>query len=357
MKTQIRDLIAQALDSTSLFDFAARCEHYGLEPRKETEAVDSKKQYVLRRLEKLSDQEVLKVANLILADIADDPLQSANDPLQSAVEQLSDKPLVSDITRRRMAEALSGFSLTGTANIQDFGLKHWPDTWNGPNVFAIAGKQFIISEEILKRLGFFNCSQIRMFGFIEDLVNPSYRKEDEQKAIVEKLDPLLRLDGFTLAESGRVSGCPIYRIRQTAPTGLEPTGWTRVDRNVIEVRKRLETATMEEQFQAVGLLCRETLISLAQAVHDAKQHPTLDGVTASDTDAKRMLEAYIAVAFGGSAYEHFRKHARAAYDLAAHLQHRRTASFRQAAACTEATTSIVNLIAIMAGLRDPTPSE
>jgi hypothetical protein len=80
-------------------------------------------------------------------------------------------------------------------------------------------------------------------------------------------------------------------------------------------------------------------------------------VTASDTDAKRMLEAYIAVAFGGSAYEHFRKHARAAYDLAAHLQHRRTASFRQAAACTEATTSIVNLIAIMAGLRDPTPSE
>ena len=47
----------------------------------------------------------------------------------------------------------------------------------------------------------------------------------------------------------------------------------------------------------------------------------------------------------------------AAYDLAAHLQHRRTASFRQAAACTEATTSIVNLIAIMAGLRYPTPSE
>src|SRR3984893_13717941 len=113
---------------------------------------------------------------------------------------------------------------------------------------------------------------------------------------------------------------------------------------------RLETATMEEQFQAVGLLCRETLISLAQAVYDAKQHPTLDGVTASDTDAKRMLEAYIAVAFGGSAYEHFRKHARAAYDLAAHLQHRRTASFRQAAACTEATTSIVNLIAIMSAL-------
>ena len=213
-----------------------------------------------------SDQEVLRVANLILADLTDDPLQSA-------VEQLSDKQLVSDITRRRMAEALNGLLLTGTADPHDFCLKHWPDRWNAPNVFAIASKQFITSEETLKLLGFFDCSQIRMFGFIEDLVNPSYREEDEQKAIVEKLDPFLRLDGFTLAESGRVSGCPIYRIQQTAPTGLEPTGWIRVDRNVTEVRKRLETATTEEQFQAVGLLCRETLISLAQSVYDAQLHP------------------------------------------------------------------------------------
>lgn len=121
-----------------------------------------------------------------------------------------------------MAEALNGFSLTGTADIHDFGLKHWPDTWNAPNVYAIASNQLIISEEILKRLGFFNCSQIKMFGFIEDLVNPSYREEDEQKAIVEKLDPLLRLDDFTLTESGRVSGCPIYRIEQTTPAGSHP---------------------------------------------------------------------------------------------------------------------------------------
>jgi hypothetical protein len=138
---------------------------------------------------------------------------------------------------------------------------------------------------------------------------------------------------------------------------VEPTGWSRVDRNVTEVRKRLETAVTEEQFQAVGMLCREALISLAQEVFDPTKHPTLDGVAASTTDAKRMLQGYIAVAFAGDANEHIRKHARAAYDLAAQLQHRRTATFREAAACTEATTSLVNLIAIMAGLRDPRPVE
>jgi hypothetical protein len=141
------------------------------------------------------------------------------------------------------------------------------------------------------------------------------------------------------------------------PSPHQPTGWARVDRSVTEVRKRLERAGTEEQFQAVGLLCRETLISLAQAVFDPEKHATLDGVPASNTDAKRMLEAYINIVFAGSANEYTRKHARAAYDLAAHLEHRRTASFREAAACVEATTSVVNLIAIMAGLRDPVGNE
>jgi hypothetical protein len=120
-----------------------------------------------------------------------------------------------------------------------------------------------------------------------------------------------------------------------------------------EIRLRLEQAKTEEQFQAVGLLCRETLIGLAQLVHDPVRHPPLDGVTPSDADAKRKLEAYLAVELGGGSHEAARKHARAALDLANDLQHRRTAAFRQAALCAEATTSVVNLIAIVSGQRDP----
>jgi hypothetical protein len=86
---------------------------------------------------------------------------------------------------------------------------------------------------------------------------------------------------------------------QEASVGIvgahEPTGWDRVDRTVTEARKRLESATTEEQFQAVALLCREILISLARAVFDPQRHPTLDGVHASDTDAKRMLEGADAI--------------------------------------------------------------
>lgn len=133
----------------------------------------------------------------------------------------------------------------------------------------------------------------------------------------------------------------------------EPTGWAKVDRAVVEIRRRLAEADTAEKFQAVGLLCREGLISLAEAVHIRSRHPPLDGIEPSKTDAKRMLESYLAVELGGASHEVARKHARASIDLAVELQHRRTADFRQTALCVEATTSVINVIAIISGKRDP----
>lgn len=132
----------------------------------------------------------------------------------------------------------------------------------------------------------------------------------------------------------------------------DPTGWPRVDRGIYELRRRLEQAQNEEQFQAVGLFCRETLISVAQVVFDAQRHPPTDGTVPSETDAKRMLDAYIAVELAGGPNEGIRRHAKAALSLANDLQHHRTADYRQAALCAEATTSVVNLLAIISGRRD-----
>ena len=133
----------------------------------------------------------------------------------------------------------------------------------------------------------------------------------------------------------------------------EPTGWARVDRSVEKIVKILETAKNEEDFQAVALLCREAIISLAQAVYDPEKHESLDGVKPSPTDAKRMLENFIAETLKGDSYEYQRKFAKATFDLAVNLQHRRTAAFRDAALCAEATRSVINVIAVISGQRDP----
>ena len=141
-------------------------------------------------------------------------------------------------------------------------------------------------------------------------------------------------------------------LRTGQLTSPEPTGWHRVDRCIAELRNRLVSAQSEEQYQAVGLLGREALISAAQMVFDPTAHRTHDGVTPSPTDAKRMLDAFIAHELAGGANEEARRHARSTLDFAVALQHRRTASFRDAAMCVEATISAVNIAAILAGRRD-----
>ena len=133
----------------------------------------------------------------------------------------------------------------------------------------------------------------------------------------------------------------------------QPTGWARVDRNIEEARKRLAEAQDEIGYQQVGLICRETLISLAQTVFDETKHPILDGAKASTTDAKRMLEAYLQIELDGHSNEVARKHARASLEFANDLTHKRTANFMNAALCAEATTSVINIIAIISGQRNP----
>jgi hypothetical protein len=147
----------------------------------------------------------------------------------------------------------------------------------------------------------------------------------------------------------------LTRLKSNVAPEYEPTGWLKVDRQIAEMRNRLSSAATEEQSQAVGLICREALISAAQVVYKAESHPTLDGVTPSKTDAKRMLEAYIAVEIGGGSNDEIRKHARSALDLSLNLQHKRTATFRDASICAVATVSVIHILAIVAGRRDQVP--
>lgn len=132
----------------------------------------------------------------------------------------------------------------------------------------------------------------------------------------------------------------------------EPTGWNRVDRALATARAQFAKAAVEEEFQVVGLLCREIIISLAQAVFDPVIHQTVDGVAASKTDANRMLEAYVAHLFPGETYKELRAHHRASLGLALNLQHRRTATKQLAALCLEATSSTVAVVSILARPED-----
>ena len=125
--------------------------------------------------------------------------------------------------------------------------------------------------------------------------------------------------------------------------------WERVHRAMDFMNDQLQVVETAEDFQAVGLLAREALISLAQAVYDPAVHSSPDGVEPSETDAKRMLDAYLIAAIPGSSNEEARKFARSAVALADALQHRRSAARIDGELCAAAVGSVVRVVEITSG--------
>ena len=126
-----------------------------------------------------------------------------------------------------------------------------------------------------------------------------------------------------------------------------PTGWDRVDRTIYEMKQRLAVASVEEQFQAIGMLGREALITIAQQVFDKEKHKTEDSIIPSDTDAKRMLDAFISFTLQDAANERQRKFAKASVDLANQLTHDRMAILGDAQICLTAVSAVASIIRIL----------
>lgn len=207
-----------------------------------------------------------------------------------------------------------------------------------------------------RRFNLLRCTDDEFLRFLCEMVHPVVRPDaTEATGLVQLFNQALAADRWALVEKQNIGGQIIYRavrvdgIRREVSD--EPTGWEKVDRQRQEARLRLDEAVSEEQCQAVGLLCREVLISAAQEVFDSGRHVVPDGVTASSTDADRMLAAFFATELAGGPNQETRAHAKAALKLALALQHKRTAVPRMAALCFEATTSVVNIVAILSGRR------
>jgi hypothetical protein len=126
-----------------------------------------------------------------------------------------------------------------------------------------------------------------------------------------------------------------------------PTGWDRVDRTVYEMKKRLVEANNEEQYQAIGMLGREVIITIGQQVFDKNVHKTEDGTVPGKADAKRMLDAYFNHELGGQSNELIRKYAKASLDLANHVTHDRLATARDSSICLISVISLANTVKII----------
>jgi hypothetical protein len=180
--------------------------------------------------------------------------------------------------------------------------------------------------------------------------------EADQRAI---LDALQEVWPFSKAGGTYIQDVVFYINKELLRDGLthlydDPTGWQRVDRTMDRIRKLLTTASTEEHFQEIGVLCREGLISVAQAVFDYGLHPPLpnDNVDVSHTDVKRMIARYVTAVCPGGSRQEVRKCVNSAVDLANKVTHSRASLYRDAALCAQVTFNVVGLIALLSGKRD-----
>lgn len=130
---------------------------------------------------------------------------------------------------------------------------------------------------------------------------------------------------------------------QTQPLGsglpeAETTGWDAVDGQVAQLRIRLAKSETSEDFQAIGLLCRDILISLGEAAHDPAEHGE---VGESGVD---RLNAVVDAYSPGESNQKLRKLLKATFDYANVVQHQRTGAMHEAGICAEATVAATQII-------------
>ncbi len=121
--------------------------------------------------------------------------------------------------------------------------------------------------------------------------------------------------------------------------------WLRVDQNLHSLRRQLQISKTEEDFQTVGVLSRETVISIGQAVFDEALKAQLPNI--GPTDAGRILSKYFEIRLPGRPNEELRGYSKASLRLALALQHMRNASYVEAELCTEASAHLVMLVRIL----------
>lgn len=130
---------------------------------------------------------------------------------------------------------------------------------------------------------------------------------------------------------------------------VELSDWDRINRTVIKIKQNCNVANNEEDYQQIGLLCREVIISLAQAVYNPDVHGTKDekGIEIGKTDAIRMIGNYINVRLAGSSNEELRVYAKATNKLANLLTHKRDAEKQDMLLSVSATIALINFIGIL----------
>jgi hypothetical protein len=225
MIKELRQLLASAIADAKAYDVPRLCRRLNLSDGEEQEAFSSKFKYAHRRLMEVSAEQVVASARQLIAEEEHFELSEQ----LAKLDELAG-PTVTMLTRRRLIALFDQLPLA--RDIGDLELLGglWPLTSlraPPPSTEATLEDYLhrhtvrnddLTTHDVLEALGVLTCSRAQLFRLLAAVTAPEARSGPEQAELTEKIDALLRHDGFTLAVAGKISGSPFYSVRPT-PTG------------------------------------------------------------------------------------------------------------------------------------------
>ena len=120
---QLRHQIASVISEQKAYNVPSVCCRYGLDDGTGEEAFQSKYKYVMRRVDRLPSDDILRIARALQSD---EPSMDLGEVLAKFDEKV--KPLVTALTRRRIVAELDDVALSGSLPEIEFLSKLWPIT-------------------------------------------------------------------------------------------------------------------------------------------------------------------------------------------------------------------------------------
>lgn len=225
MIKELRHLLASAIAETKAYDVPNLCRRLNLGDGEEQEAFASKYKYAQKRILAVSAEHVVESARQLAAE---DSHFDLGEQL-AKIDDLGGKP-VTTLTRRRLISLFEHLPLARDIDDMELIRSLWPiGSLRAPHSSAEATLEDYLhrhtirnddltTREVLETLGVLTCSSSLLFKLIAAVTSPDARSAPEQTELAERIDGLLRRDGYTLAVAGRVSGSPFYDVR-TSPAG------------------------------------------------------------------------------------------------------------------------------------------
>lgn len=211
--------ICAALHDTKSYELPDLCVSIGLAEGDSSEAHSSKRLYVRSRVQHLTNDQLIKVA-----EVVDDRV--ANFELSEFIRKMKESevgPGLSDLTRRALVNELERVELFGELHLVTELSKLWPiSRMAGPYLgktleesiyqHCIRNPEDWGNSYLLDQLDIIGCSRALFFMFLEAVVSPNARRGEEQKKLIEQMNHHLQLDGYQLQMTGSISGYPVYKV-------------------------------------------------------------------------------------------------------------------------------------------------